>query len=126
MFWTVIGYCLAYLAGIAVHEATHDVTARALNARVIESWYLPPEPYVLYETPHQFHDKLIRASTIPGAVVVWLIVLSLLGGLQLVEQLTLIVFGVAYTPRSHSDWGPVVTSISRNASYLLHSDVNSD
>jgi hypothetical protein len=100
----VIAAVAAFLAGTAAHESVHYLTARALDADVRAVRWLPPQPQVAYVAPSERADAAIRGVTVPAALVVLVGVLGLVGRVSLRATLLAMVVGVAFLPRSRSDW----------------------
>lgn len=108
---TAIATAAAFLAGTALHEATHWSVATGLDAEVIETSLLPPSPEVVFEASTPGVAAAIKGCTVPVAGGI-LVAVGLAGrGRPLLVQLVLAAFALGYLPRSQSDWGGLVALI---------------
>jgi len=113
VLFVAAGTALAFLAGTAAHEMTHWLAAKATGCRVESVRLFPPAPQVVFDAATPGLDRTVRGITVPAAAIVLSACLAASRGQSLAAQMIIAAFGIAYLPRSRTDWQPVKRYLSR-------------
>lgn len=105
----------SFVAGTVAHEMTHWTVAKAMGADIESVSLISTAPQVVYRTATPGVDVAVRLSTVLFSLPLLVATIALAIDRPIAQQAALIVFGLAYLPRSGSDWQPVAKAVGQLA-----------